>query len=195
MNVVISLSQDAAAAALRVALLGNPNCGKTALFNLLTGSRQKVANYAGVTVERKLGTLRSPTGRLIHVLDLPGAYSLIAMSADEAVTRDIVTGRRPGEPLPDLLVCVVDATNLRLVLEAKKLGLPIVMDGDCRTRSAGDPGRPGPIGHGAGQAARGIRWRRTHGDRQPGLPPSGCYRGETGSRQGARIRTCGWTPT
>ncbi|MCZ2498345.1 ferrous iron transporter B [Xylophilus sp. Kf1] len=116
---------------LRVALLGNPNCGKTALFNLLTGSRQKVANYAGVTVERKVGLLRTPSGRQVEVLDLPGAYSLNALSADEAVTRDIVTGRRPGEPLPDLLVAVTDATNLRLnlslVLEARRLGVPMVM--------------------------------------------------------------------
>jgi ferrous iron transport protein B len=76
----------------RIALLGNPNCGKTALFNLLTGSRQKVANYAGVTVERKEGLLRTPAGRSVFVLDLPGAYSLNALSADEAVTRDVVTG-------------------------------------------------------------------------------------------------------
>ncbi|RYF73862.1 MAG: ferrous iron transporter B, partial [Comamonadaceae bacterium] len=114
----------------RVALLGNPNCGKTALFNLLTGSRQKVANYAGVTVERKEGTLRTPSGRRVFVLDLPGAYSLNALSADEAVTRDVVTGRS-DEALPDLLVCVTDATNLRLnlrlVLEARKLGLPMVV--------------------------------------------------------------------
>ena len=115
----------------RAALLGNPNCGKTALFNLLTGSRQKVANYAGVTVERKEGALHTAGGRRVVVLDLPGAYSLNALSADEAVTRDIVTGHRPGEPLPDLLVCVADATNLqlnlRLVLEAKALGLPMVL--------------------------------------------------------------------
>jgi len=81
----------------RIALLGNPNCGKTALFNLLTGSRQKVANYAGVTVERKEGTLRTPSGRRVFVLDLPGAYSLNATSADETVTRDVVRGRRAGE--------------------------------------------------------------------------------------------------
>jgi len=122
---------NAEASSLRVALLGNPNCGKTALFNLLTGSRQKVANYAGVTVERKVGLLRTPSGRRVEVLDLPGAYSLNALSADEAVTRDIVTGRRPGEPLPDLLVSVTDATNLRLnlslVLEARRLGVPMVM--------------------------------------------------------------------
>ncbi|WP_291011490.1 ferrous iron transporter B [Hydrogenophaga sp.] len=116
---------------LRLALLGNPNCGKTALFNLLTGSRQKVANYAGVTVERKEGSLRTPQGREVLVIDLPGAYSLNALSADEAVTRDIVTGQRADEPLPDLVVCVVDATNLklnlRLVLEARALGLPMVL--------------------------------------------------------------------
>ncbi len=114
----------------RIALLGNPNCGKTALFNLLTGSRQKVANYAGVTVERKEGTLRTASGRRVFVLDLPGAYSLNALSADEAVTRDVVTGQSSEAP-PDLIVCVTDATNLRLnlrlVLEAKRLGVPMVV--------------------------------------------------------------------
>lgn len=114
----------------RIALLGNPNCGKTALFNLLTGSRQKVANYAGVTVERKEGTLRTPAGRTVKVLDLPGAYSLNALSNDEAVTRDVITGHS-REALPDLLVCVADATNLRLhlrmVLEARSLGIPLVV--------------------------------------------------------------------
>ena len=117
-------------AASRIALLGNPNCGKTALFNLLTGSRQKVANYAGVTVERKEGLLRTPSGRSVFVLDLPGAYSLNPLSPDEAVTRDVVTGRSQ-EAMPDLLVCVTDATNLRLnlrlVLEARALGLPMVV--------------------------------------------------------------------
>ncbi|MBP8824734.1 MAG: ferrous iron transporter B [Flavobacteriales bacterium] len=112
-----------------IALLGNPNCGKTALFNLLTGSRQKVANYAGVTVERKEGTLHTAGGRRVKVLDLPGAYSLNALSGDEAVTREVITGQR--EELPDLLVCVADATNLRLhlrlVLEARSLGLPMVV--------------------------------------------------------------------
>lgn len=120
----------AAAPPERIALLGNPNCGKTALFNLLTGSRQKVANYAGVTVERKEGTLLTAGGRRVFVLDLPGAYSLNALSADEAVTRDVVTGQSKESP-PDLLVCVTDATNLRLnlrlVLEATKLGLPMVV--------------------------------------------------------------------
>jgi ferrous iron transport protein B len=117
--------------ALRIALLGNPNCGKTALFNLLTGSRHKVANYAGVTVERKEGQLVTPSGRRVRVLDLPGAYSLNALSADEAITRDLVTGQRADEPPPQALLCVTDATNLRLnlrlVLEARRLGLPMIV--------------------------------------------------------------------
>jgi ferrous iron transport protein B len=116
---------------LNVALLGNPNCGKTALFNLLTGSRQKVANYAGVTVERKEGLLRTASGRRVRLLDLPGAYSLNPLSADEAITRDVVTGARGDVEAPELLVCVTDATNLklnlRLVLEARKLGLPMIV--------------------------------------------------------------------
>ena len=115
----------------RIALVGNPNCGKTALFNLLTGSRQKVANYAGVTVERKEGRLIAPSGRSYSVLDLPGAYSLQAASLDEAVTRDLIRGFYPGEAAPDLLVCVVDATNLRLhlrfALELRALGRPMVV--------------------------------------------------------------------
>ena len=115
----------------RIALVGNPNCGKTALFNLLTGSRQKVANYAGVTVERKEGRLHAPSGRQYAVLDLPGAYSLNAASLDEAVTRDLIRGFYPGEAAPDLLVCVVDATNLRLhlrfVLELRALGKPMLV--------------------------------------------------------------------
>jgi ferrous iron transport protein B len=114
-----------------VALLGNPNCGKTALFNRLTGARQKVANYAGVTIERKEGMFTSPEGRPFRVLDLPGAYSLSAHTPDEAITRDVVAGLRAGEQSPDVVVCVVDATNLRLnlrlVLEIKRLGLPMVL--------------------------------------------------------------------
>jgi len=116
---------------LRVALVGNPNCGKTALFNLLTGSRQKVANYAGVTVERKEGRFVTQSGLQVSVLDLPGAYSLHATSPDEAITRDVCMGTLAGEQKPDLLVAVVDATNLRLhlhfVLELQRLGLPMVM--------------------------------------------------------------------
>ena len=116
---------------LRVALVGNPNCGKTALFNQLTGSRQKVANYAGVTVERKEGYLTTTAHNDVLVVDLPGAYSLAATSPDEAVTRDVILGRRSDEPPPDLLVCVADATNLRLhlrfVLELLALGRPMVL--------------------------------------------------------------------
>ncbi len=115
----------------RIALVGSPNCGKTALFNLLTGSRQKVANYAGVTVERKEGRLHTPAGGQYAVLDLPGAYSLNAASLDEAVTRDLIRGFYPGEAAPDLLVCVVDATNLRLhlrfALELRQLGRPMMV--------------------------------------------------------------------
>jgi len=118
-------------AMLRVALVGNPNCGKTALFNQLTGSRQKVANYAGATVERKEGRLTAPSGRTLQLLDLPGAYSFDATSPDEAITRDICHGEYPGEAAPELIVCVADATNLRLhlrfVLEVQRLGLPMVL--------------------------------------------------------------------
>ncbi|SPD66453.1 putative ferrous iron transport protein B (FeoB) (plasmid) [Cupriavidus taiwanensis] len=125
------MSAAASPSALRIALVGNPNCGKTALFNRLTGSRQKVANYAGVTVERKEGYFVSPAGRQVRILDLPGAYSLHAASLDEAITRDVCLGQRAGEARPDLLVSVVDATNLRLhlrfVLELRQLGLPMVV--------------------------------------------------------------------
>jgi len=114
-----------------IALVGNPNCGKTALFNILTGSRQKVANYAGVTVERKEGSLLTPSGLRIRILDLPGAYSLDALTPDEQVTADVLFGRRAGESRPDFVVCVTDATNLRqnlrLVLSLKRLGLPMVV--------------------------------------------------------------------
>lgn len=115
----------------RVALVGNPNSGKTALFNALTGSRQKVANYAGVTVERKEGVVVSPAGRNLFVVDLPGTYSLRARSPDEAVTRDAVLGRLEGEVPPEVVICVADATNLRLVLrlamELKQVGRPMVL--------------------------------------------------------------------
>jgi len=114
-----------------IALVGNPNCGKTALFNLLTGSRQKVANYAGVTVERKEGQLRTPDGKALRVLDLPGTYSLHPRSPDERITCEVLQGRAAGEKRPDLVVCVVDATNLRrnlhLVLAVQRLGLPCVV--------------------------------------------------------------------
>ena len=119
------------ASSLNIALVGNPNCGKTALFNQLTGSRQKVANYAGVTVERKEGQFTAPSGRKVQVLDLPGTYSLDAMGPDEVITRDVCLGKLEGVEQPDIIVCVADATNLRLhlrfVLEIRKLGRPMVL--------------------------------------------------------------------
>ena len=117
---------------MRLALVGVPNCGKTALFNRLTGSRQKVANYAGVTVERKEGSFIGPARhRLYKVLDLPGAYSLTPTTLDEAITRDFLLGRLADEAAPEFVVCVVDATNLRLnlrlALELRDLGVPMVV--------------------------------------------------------------------
>ena len=116
---------------LRLALVGNPNCGKTALFNALTGSRQKVANYPGVTVERKEGNFVSPIGRPVVAIDLPGTYSLRGRSPDEVVTRDAILGRLEGDQRPDMLVCVADATNLRimlrLVLELRNAGIPMLL--------------------------------------------------------------------
>ena len=116
---------------MRLALVGNPNCGKTALFNRLTGARQKVANYAGVTVERKEGQFTSAAGRAYQVIDLPGAYSLNAMTPDEAITRDVLFGTRADEMPPDVIVLVADANNLRLnlrlVLEVMRLRRPMVL--------------------------------------------------------------------
>jgi ferrous iron transport protein B len=121
----------AAASVRHFALIGTPNSGKTALFNALTGSRQKVANYPGVTVERKSGALRTPSGLSVNLIDLPGTYSLRARSPDEEVTRDVVLGRLASENAPDLLVCVADATNLRLalrlVIELKQVGRPLLL--------------------------------------------------------------------
>ena len=115
----------------RIALVGPPNSGKTTLFNTLTGGRQKTANYPGVTVERKSGRLRTPVGRTVELLDLPGSYSLRARSPDEAITRDVVLGRQAREALPDAVVCVTDATNLnqhlRLLLELRQLGRPLIL--------------------------------------------------------------------
>jgi len=127
----VTSGSAADAPALRVALVGNPNSGKTALFNALTGGHQKVANYAGVTVEKKEGMLTTPSGRRAMILDLPGTYSLRARSPDEEVTRDVVLGRLTGEALPDVIVCVADSMNLRLVLrlalELKAIGRPIIL--------------------------------------------------------------------
>ena len=113
------------------ALVGNPNCGKTALFNRLTGSRQKVANYAGVTVERKEGRFAAPNGRVARVLDLPGTYSLYPRSQDERITCEVLSGSAKGERRPDAVICVVDATNLRrslrLVFAVQRRGLPCII--------------------------------------------------------------------
>ncbi len=116
---------------MHLALVGTPNSGKTSLFNALTGSRQKVANYPGVTVERKEGSFVTPLGRQVSVVDLPGTYSLRGRSPDEEITRDIVLGRTAGEALPDLVLCVADSTNLRLtirlVLELKRTARPLML--------------------------------------------------------------------
>lgn len=114
-----------------VALVGNPNCGKTAIFNALTGSRQKVANYAGVTVERKEGKFTTPHGKTLRILDLPGTYGLYPRSPDERVTCDVLAGRAQSEKKPDYVICVVNATNLRrglrLVLAVQRLGIPMMV--------------------------------------------------------------------
>ena len=116
---------------MHLALVGTPNSGKTSLFNALTGSRQKVANYPGVTVERKEGSFVTPLGRQVSLVDLPGTYSLRGRSPDEEITRDMVLGRTPGEAVPDLVLCVADSTNLRLtirlVLELKRTGRPLML--------------------------------------------------------------------
>ena len=121
---------SAGLSAWRFALVGTPNSGKTALFNALTGSRQKVANYPGVTVERKAGVFQTASGHRVNLVDLPGTYSLRGRSPDEEITRDVVLGRLANET-PDLLLCVTDATNLRvalrLVIEMKRVGRPMLL--------------------------------------------------------------------
>ena len=113
------------------ALVGNPNCGKSTLFNALTGLKQKVGNYPGVTVERKVGTAYTQHGQPLTLIDLPGAYSLAARSPDEAVTRDVLLGRRGDTPMPDRIVCIADATNLErnlyLVHQILDLGRPVIL--------------------------------------------------------------------
>src|ERR1700755_924946 len=120
-----------ASASPKLALVGTPNSCKSSLFNALTGSRQRAANYPGVTVERKSGTVQTPTGRGITLLDLPGTYSLRGRSPDEQITREVVFGEIPDERIPDCIVCVADATNLRLsfrlLLELKQVGRPILL--------------------------------------------------------------------
>ncbi len=113
-----------------IALLGNPNTGKTTLFNALAGMRQRVGNYPGVTVETKKGQM-THAGRVFDLIDLPGTYSLAARSPDEMVAVDLVLGQQPGEPKPDVLLSIVDASNLDrnlyLTTQALDLGLPIVV--------------------------------------------------------------------
>ena len=128
------ISSQPATAASRTAvyaLVGNPNCGKSTLFNALTGLKQKIGNYPGVTVEKKMGTAYSQHGQPITVIDLPGAYSLAARSPDEAVTRDVLLGRRADTPQPDRILCIVDATNLErnlyLVHQILDLGRPVIL--------------------------------------------------------------------
>ncbi|KXU36185.1 ferrous iron transporter B [Cephaloticoccus capnophilus] len=113
------------------AIVGNPNCGKSTLFNALTGLRQKIGNYPGVTVEKKVGTAWSQHGQPITLIDLPGSYSLAARSPDEAVTRDVLFGRRAETAAPDRILCIVDATNLErnlyLVHQVLDLGRPVIL--------------------------------------------------------------------
>ncbi len=149
---------------MHLALVGTPNSGKTSLFNALTGSRQKVANYPGVTVERKEGSFVTPLGRQVSVVDLPGTYSLRGRSPDEEITRDIVLGRTPGEAVPDLVLCVADSTNLRLtirlVLELKRTGRPLMLVlnmFDIATRRGVTVDVRAPV--------RGARHTRRHVDR------------------------------
>jgi ferrous iron transport protein B len=186
-----------------VALVGNPNCGKTALFNLLTGSRQKVANYAGVTVERKEGKFLGRAGQALRILDLPGAYSLHPRSPDERVTCDVLYGRATGEKRPDLVVCVVDATNLRrnlrLVLAVKRLGLPCLValnmtdmaerrglkvDAQALATELGVPVIPTVAVKGGGAEALremledSARWRQPVGPNDAGPGPEADARGD-----------------
>ncbi|KXU34139.1 ferrous iron transporter B [Cephaloticoccus primus] len=113
------------------AIVGNPNCGKSTLFNALTGLRQKIGNYPGVTVEKKVGTSWSQHGQPITLIDLPGSYSLAARSPDEAVTRDVLLGRRADTPAPERVLCIVDAANLErnlyLVHQMLDLGRPVIL--------------------------------------------------------------------
>ena len=122
---------EAALARRRIAILGNPNAGKSTLFNALTGLRQKVGNYPGVTVEKKTGACELPSGRRAEVIDLPGSYSLHPASPDERIVRDVLLGLQPDTPPPDLIVFVVDATNLDrhlyLALQVIELGRPLVL--------------------------------------------------------------------
>src|SRR5260221_14005515 len=113
-----------------IALVGNPNTGKTTLFNALAGMRQRVGNYPGVTVETKKGQM-SHQGQVFHLIDLPGTYSLAPRSPDEMVAVDLILGQQPGEPRPDVVLSIVDASNLErnlyLTTQTLELGVPIVI--------------------------------------------------------------------
>src|SRR5207249_4654192 len=113
------------------AIVGNPNCGKSTIFNSLTGLKQKVANYPGVTVEKREGTCFSQHGKRIRLIDLPGTYSLNARSPDEAVVRDVLLGRRADTPRPDAVIMIADASNIErnlyLVTQVFELGLPSLL--------------------------------------------------------------------
>ena len=121
--------------ALRIALIGNPNTGKTSLFNMLTGLNQQVGNYPGVTVEKKTGRWTLPDGRSTELIDLPGTYSLAAASLDERIAVDVLSGHAPGLSAPDLILVVVDVENLRrnlyLASQASELGVPMVIALNC----------------------------------------------------------------
>ena len=114
-----------------IALVGNPNSGKTTLFNALTGSNQRTGNYPGVTVSRVSGQFRTPHGNKYELLDLPGCYSLDPKAPDEEITRDVLFGKQEGDVQPSAVVCVVDASNLErhlyLVLQVIDLGLPVIV--------------------------------------------------------------------
>ncbi len=114
-----------------IAIVGNPNCGKTTLFNALTGLRQKVGNYPGVTVEKKEGRIMLGNGAEVSLLDLPGTYSLSANSPDEKIVCDVLFGRIPETPIPDAIICVVDATNIErnfyLLSQILDLGFPVIV--------------------------------------------------------------------
>ncbi len=124
-------AHDTATGPRRIAILGNPNAGKSTLFNALTGLRQKVGNYPGVTVEKKTGTCELPSGARAELIDLPGSYSLHPASPDERIVRDVLLGLQSDTPPPDLIVFVVDATNLdrhlNLALQVIELGRPVVL--------------------------------------------------------------------
>lgn len=131
MNAPVPHAAKASSAARRIAIAGNPNCGKSTLFNALTGLRQKIGNYPGVTVEKREGAMYGTHGELFTVLDLPGCYSLQARSPDEAVSRDVLLGRQPDTPTPDVIVAVVDAGNLErnlyLLSQLIELGIPVLL--------------------------------------------------------------------